>query len=298
MHVHGIARLGDTMALRAATQTVALDQVLGRCPIDTQTALTMGALDNAIAGGCVEMVQMLMDLRSKSGHTGDFLWTYNSTEALHDMAVRGEASQFRALKAAKKLETKEVVDALMKACEHQRLEMAHTIWSTAESDLGASLDAEQKTKLAVLGGEAAAQGHIDFVRLIIEAGAPLDHEPESTRKSMMGRAAYTGQVEVIEALAQAGAKVGVMALALAVHEGQRQAAEALIRHGADPNERWWDRDAIMSVAGGAIAGGRDDMLPFLASHRVDVATEEYLNLAKEYGAESCIAMIEKMMSKK
>lgn len=40
------------------------------------------------------------------------------------------------------------------------------------------------------------------------------------------------------------------------------------------------------------------MLPFLASHRVDVATGEYLNLAKEYGAESCIAMIEKMMSKK
>ena len=298
-HVQGIARLGDTMALRAATQTLALDKVWGRRTMDTQTVLMMGVLDQAIAGGCVEMVQMLMDLRSKSGHTGGFLWTYNSTEALHDMAVRGEVSQFRALKAARKLETKELVDALMKACEHQRLEMAHTVWSTAESDLGASLDAEQKTKLAVLGGEAAALGHVDFVRLIIDAGAPLDHRVARTGNlSMMERAAKTGQVEVIEALVQAGAKVDVFALQFAVCEGQRQAAEALIRHGADPNERWGERNATNSVAGQAIASGRDDMLPFLASHGVDVATEEYLKHAKEWSAESCIALIEKMMSKK
>ena len=297
-HVQAIARLGDTMALRAATQTLALDEFWGRGSKDTKTALDMCVLDQAIVGGCVEMVQMLMDLRSKSGHTGDFLWAYDYTEALHDMAVRGEVSQFRALKAARKLETKEVVDALMKACEHQRLEMAHTIWSTAESDLGASLNAEKKTQLAELGGQAAALGHIDFVRLIIEAGAPLDHKPAKTGLSIMERAAYTGQVEVIEALAQDGAKVNARAVAFAVNEGHRQAAEALIRHGADPNERWGDRSALSSVAGQAIACGRDDMLPFLASHSVDVATEEYLKCANFWRAESCIAIIEKLMSKK
>lgn len=294
-HISAIARLGDTMALRAATQTVAWDQVWNCIATDTQTALPMGVVDNAIAGGCVEMVQMLMDLKPK--YT-DFLAAYSLPQTLHDMAVCGEVSQFRALKAAKEFEEEELVDALMTACEHRQLEMARTIWSTADSGIGASLDDEQKTKLAELGGEAATQGHIDFVRLIIEAGAPLDHKPARTRMSMMERAAMTGQVEVIEALAQAGAEVNGKAVVEAVCEGQRQAAEALIRHGADPNERYRDGSALYSPAGQAIAGGRDDMLPFLASHGVDVATEEYLKCAKHWRAESCIAIIEKLMSKK
>eukprot|EP00435_Cladocopium_sp_Y103_P049005 s1461_g14.t1 len=297
MHISGIARLGDTLALRAATQTMALDRVWTCTNEDAQTALDMGVLDNAIAGGCVDMVQILMGLKSKCGHRGQFLWAYVSTEALHEMAVRGNVAQFRALKAARKFETKELVDALMKACEHQRLEMAHAIWSTADSDLGASLDAEKKTKLAVLGGEAAALGHVDFVRLIIEAGAPLNHRVERTSDmTMMERAAITGQVEAIEALVQAGVKVDAKAVAFAAMEGHRQAAEALIRHGADPNKRWGG--ALYSCAGQVIANGRDEMLQFLASHGVDVATQEYLELAKRWGAQNCVALIEKLMSKK
>ena len=298
MHISAIARLGDTLALRAATETLALDWSMWGCANeDPRTGLNMSMLDQGIEGGCVDMVQILIDLKSKFGRTSDCLWSYASAEALHEVASCGHAGQFRALKAAKNLEKREMVNALMTACEHQRLEMAHAIWASADFDLAASLDAEQKTKLAVLGGEAAAVGHIDFLQLIIEAGAPLDHVPERTKMPLMHRAAIMGQVEVIEALAQAGAKVDAKALALAVLEGQRHAAEALIRHGADPNGSWGGI-AIYSPAGQAIAADRDDMLQFLASHGVDVATEEYLELAIEWGAESCIALIEKLMSKK
>eukprot|EP00435_Cladocopium_sp_Y103_P042980 s1461_g12.t1 len=295
-HVSGIARLGDTLALHAATPTLVLNQLWDfRCK-DVQTALDMAVLDQAIAGGCVEMVQALMDLKSKSGYTGQFLFTYGSTEALQEMALHGEVSQFRALKASRKLEKRELVDALITACEHRRLEMAHTIWASADFDIAASLDAEQKETLAELGGEAAALGHVDFVRLIIEAGAPLDHWVERTGMTMMRRAASVGQVEVIEALAQAGAEVDAWTLAFAVEEGQRQAAEALIRHGADPNGRWGEGHVWESPAGQAILAGRDEMLPFLASHGVDVTKELYLESAKEWGAESCVSMIEKLMS--
>ena len=302
LHLSAIARLGDTLALRAATQVPPSRELWNRGGGDPRTGLPMSVLDNAIAGGCVEMVRILMDLSSESGITDPASGAYGNPQAYHEMATRGEVAQFRAFTAVVaalglKWDQKILVGSLMTACEHQQLEMAHAIWSMAEADLGASLKDKQKVKLAVLGGEAAALGHLDFVQLIIEAGAPLEHRPERTQLSMMCRAAMMGQVEVIEALAQAGAKVDAEALGEALCEGHRQAAEVLIRHGADPKGRWGG-DALASPAGQAIFFGREEMLLFLASHGVDFATEEYLELAKDYGAESCIAVIEDAMSKK
>lgn len=293
-HLHGLARAGDTLALRAAMLELDLDlkSLMTQKVFDPLVGQSFCPMDNAVRSGSVDIVKELRKTAPSA-----LLEAYDSAEEVQLIAAGGQVAQFRALQAARTLSEEEVVKALMTSCKYQRLEMAHAIWSTASFDLAAVLDDTQKEKLAELAGEAAAQGHVDFVRLVIEAKVPLEYMPKRTGLPMMIRAAMTGQVEVIEALAEGKATASVQSLSFALACREAQAAETLIRLGADPNGSYRDEE-IATPTGQVIASDLPKMLKLLHKQGVEVATKKWLAFAKKWDAQVCAALIEEMMLKK
>ncbi len=85
---------------------------------------------------------------------------------------------------------------------------------------------------------AATNGHLDTVRVLVNAGAELDaHDNEYGVTALMG-AATNGHDDIVELLIQARAAVnirapnGMTALGFANLKGQRSAARILQEHGA------------------------------------------------------------------
>ena len=87
--------------------------------------------------------------------------------------------------------------------------------------------------------QAAADGDIEQVKLLISKGANVNAEDEE-KKTPLHYAAETGQMEVVQLLVEAGADINAgegkwTALHGAVYEGHRDIAELLIQKGADVN---------------------------------------------------------------
>ena len=89
--------------------------------------------------------------------------------------------------------------------------------------------------------QAAADGDIEQVKLLISKGANVNAEDEE-KKTPLHYAAETGQMEVVQLLVEAGADINAgegewTALHGAVYEGRRDIAELLIQKGADVNTK-------------------------------------------------------------
>jgi putative CocE/NonD family hydrolase len=87
--------------------------------------------------------------------------------------------------------------------------------------------------------QAAADGDIEQVKLLISKGANVNAEDEE-KKTPLHYAAETGKMEVVKLLVEAGADINAgegkwTVLHGAVYEGRRDIAELLIQKGADVN---------------------------------------------------------------
>ena len=87
--------------------------------------------------------------------------------------------------------------------------------------------------------QAAADGDIEQVKLLISKGANVNAEDEE-KKTPLHYAAETGKMEVVKLFVEAGADINAgegkwTVLHGAVYEGRRDIAELLIQKGADVN---------------------------------------------------------------
>lgn len=306
-HLHGIVHSGDTLAMRAAIKTMPYSwQAVGWLhPLfDKQTAINCGLADRAILSGCVDMAQMVKDHGAEKGfpvssqmQSSDLpLVGHDEIEELHRLVARGDIGQFRAAHMLQHRDPQELANLLMTACQFRQLEMAYTIWRTNE-EIGQVLDGNNRKALAELGGDAAALGHVDFVRLVIEAHVPLNHISELTGRSMVERAALTGQLEIISALADANASVGCDALSFALFYGEAKAAELLIEKGADPHQEFGPT-GLHGPLTQAIGSNRPEMLQLLAERGVDVASEESLQMAAALQAQESLAFLQQKLAER
>ena len=109
-------------------------------------------------------------------------------------------------------------------------------------DEGADLEArDYEGQTALLA--AASAGHVDVVRLLMEAGAEPGFTMENANYwSAMAAAAFEGHIPVLEFLLESGIDVdspsgdrGQTALFSTIYPGRTQAAAWLLTRGADPN---------------------------------------------------------------
>ena len=266
--IRGIARSGDLLAMEAAMQKISQSEY------GFESGQIMTLHDQAIASGCAEMVQILGD--------GD-LQRYARGETVQMMAALGDVNRFRARQAVQRIHPDHLVAALMKACEMQQVDMAHAIWSASPT----FLDEEQKVKLAELGGDAAGQGNVDFLRVLLEAGVPLDHKVGAL--SMVDRAASMGHIETVQLLVEAKPSVSVDSIACAVHSGRREVVRMLL-----PMCKV-EEDRTEGLLKGAVFGDRPETLELLlAVLPVEEDTVQWLaRQVEEYGAEDCAAWLQR-----
>ena len=275
--IRGIARSGDLLAMEAAMKKISesdWDLARNKLKYEFESGQIMTLHDQAIASGCAEMVQILGD--------GD-LQRYARGETVQMMAALGDVNRFRARQAVQRIHPDHLVSALMKACEMQQVDMAHAIWSTSET----VLDEEQKVKLAELGGDAAGQGNVDFLRVLVEAGVPLDHKVGAL--SMIDRAASMGHIETVQLLVDAKASVSVDSIACAVHSGRQEVVRMLLPMCEVEGDR------TEGLLKGAVFGDRPGTLELLLAV-LPVGEDTFQWLARqveEYGAEDCAAWLEK-----
>ena len=294
----GIAKSGETLALQATKDISEFDHHWGRYMVDPEVGLKKGVMDYAVDSGCAEIATQLLEWKSlQPGEGKDLLISYSSRDELLEFVKHGKVPQFRTLKVIRRFDCKDLLESLMMACDSGKLDMAHEIWSSDAAVLIAMLNDEQKSKLAELGGEAAARGHVEFIELIIEAKVPLDHEPARTKMSMMARAAATGQVQVLRLLHEAGAEL--KGLYLAVSCGQFEAAKAMLQMGADVHLCHNQKDPYnFTPVGQAIRADRPEMLQLLIDHGAQVATEDWLAFAKGYNRKELSTLIQELILRK
>ena len=143
--------------------------------------------------------------------------------------------------------------------------------------------------MSQLGGQAAALGHVGFLKLLIRAKVPLDHKPSKSSFSMMLRAAFAGQLEVIRLLGEA--KAELCPLRGCIAEGHRSVVLELIRLRTDPNTSWGTRPQDNPV-GQAIMFNRPDMLELLEEHGVDIRAEGHRAYAEKMKATDCLQVMQ------
>ena len=108
------------------------------------------------------------------------------------------------------------------------------------------------------GMEAAWEGHVQFVQLLLQVGAGKNLQDQSWATALM-HAAGQGQTEIVQLLLQVGADkdlldwVGTTALKNAASKGCTEIAQLLLQAGADVDSRnWWSgTTALMEAAGKA-----------------------------------------------
>ncbi|MDH4241493.1 MAG: ankyrin repeat domain-containing protein [Phycisphaerae bacterium] len=99
--------------------------------------------------------------------------------------------------------------------------------------------------------EAAANGHLDVVKLIIENGADVNLKGEAWYGPLHAAAAK-GHIEVVKILLENGADVKIFhqnkPLNYAAMNGHIEVAEILLAHGADINAKGTDEAAPLHTA--------------------------------------------------
>ncbi len=101
---------------------------------------------------------------------------------------------------------------------------------------------------------AAANGHLDAARLLLEKGAGVDLKEEFGGQTALHFAAWKGHVEVAKELLRAGASVdlkkntGWTALHSAAVDGQVEVAKELLRAGASTDIRDDDNKTALDLA--------------------------------------------------
>ncbi|CAE7032779.1 ASB12, partial [Symbiodinium sp. CCMP2456] len=292
-HLQGIARSGDVPAMRAAYKTLPLEYVKLGWASTTYDAVECGGtemLDLAILSGSAAMAAMVAQPEEHGApqgieYVGD-LEMHSKPKHVERLVRQGKVARFRALHGVRPPDTRRMAELLVLAAESDQLEMAHQIWTRGGADLASALTDEEKLKLVGLGLQAAALGHEDFVRLLIEAKAPVDKLIDGG--NMIARAAQTGQTAIVELLADAGADVRNRVLSKAVDRGHRDTAALLLKRSADPMQCWDDGERADSVIGLAIGQNRPEMLQLLAEYGADTYTDENLEFAEEQQAFECL----------
>ncbi|CAE7300170.1 ACBP2 [Symbiodinium sp. CCMP2456] len=292
-HLQGIARSGDVPAMRAAYKTLPLEYVKLGWASYTSDAVECGRtemLDLAILSGSAAMAAMVAQPEEHGAPQGiEFvgdLEMHNEPKHVERLVRQGRLARFRALHEVRPPDTRRMAELLVLAAESEQLEMAHQIWTRGGEDLASALTDEEKLKLVHLGKQAAALGHEDFVRLLIEAKAPLDTVIDD--HAMIDQAALTGQTALVELLADAGADFQADVLAHAVDMGHHDTAELLLKRRADPKQCWGDGKKASSVIGQAIINNRPEMLQLLAEYGADTYTDENLEFAEQKQAFECL----------
>ncbi|CAE7521317.1 CLIP3 [Symbiodinium sp. CCMP2592] len=296
-HLQAIARSGDVPAMRAAYKTLPQDYVIlgwASVPYDFVECGTVSMLDLAILSGSAAMAAMVAKpddhgapkIYEGDDYVIDFLFLHDEPKQVERLVRQGKVARFRALHSVHPPDTRRMAELLVLAAEHDQLEMAHQIWTLGGGDLASSLTDEEKEKLVGLGMQAAALGHEDFVRLLIEAEAPIDKRINDNR--MIEQAARAGQTALVQLLADAGANIRHRVLDKAVEFGHYDTAETLLKRGANPKESWDDGSGCDSVIGQAIIENRPEMLHLLAQYGADTYTDENLEYAEEMQAFDCL----------
>lgn len=122
--------------------------------------------------------------------------------------------------------------------------------------------------------KAAANGHIEVVKLLLEQGADVNRHNEGG-ETPLHYAARNGHVEVMEILLDHGADVTAKGtgcgtpLQWAARSGQIKAAELLLAHDADVNQKGTDEHTALTDA---VRNGHVDMVKFLLSRGAEVNT--------------------------
>jgi ankyrin repeat protein len=76
--------------------------------------------------------------------------------------------------------------------------------------------------------KAAANGHEDMVRFLIEKGARINHKHSSHKRTALKHAAYRGHLHVVKALHELGADLHATGT---FHEGHKDAHGWAVHHG-------------------------------------------------------------------
>ncbi|CAE7682549.1 unnamed protein product, partial [Symbiodinium sp. CCMP2456] len=300
-HLQGIARSGDVPAMRAAYKTLPLEYVKLGWTSRTFDAVECGLseiLDLAILSGSAAMAAMVAEPEEHGAPQGiafvGDLEMHSEPKHVERLVRKGKVARFRALHGVRPPDTRRMAELLVLAAESEQLEMAHQIWTRGGEDLASALTDGEKLKLVRLGKQAAALGHEEFVRLLIEAKAPLDKVIDDGR-TMIDQAARTGQTAIVELLADARAHVRNGVLAKAVSGGHRDTAELLLKRRADPKQSWNDGKGGQSVIGQAIINNRPEMLQLLAEYGADTYTDENLEYAEKQQAFECLEFMRRSL---
>ena len=299
-HVMGIAQTGDALAMHAALKTLPQDylQLGWKYQVSSKRAgVRESLLDVAISSGSPPMARLVKDPSTATDKKLPCLGSLNrfkDTDECRRLVSHGRIAHFRAYFAVAKLENQAetMADFLMVACDHDHLEMAHMIWNLGGSEVADHLTDAQKEALVELGGEAAAQGRLDFLELLVVAKAPLDHEPQRTTKSMVVRAAMMGQTQAVKLLAEAGASL-IWALQTASYWGQIELMTVLIHEfHQDVNFRWGEA-ALCCVAGPAVAFNRLEALQLLHARGAELR-DDLIILAEERQSKDCLDFLRQL----
>ena len=136
LQLQGIARSGDVGAMHAALQSLTTEEVqpgwASRNYDPVEDAL-VEILDLAIMSGSAAMAQVVaMPHRKGSAleipRVGN-LELHSNEQAISRLVQEGHLGRFRALHAVKPPSKSAMAQLLVEACRHQRLEMAHLIWT-------------------------------------------------------------------------------------------------------------------------------------------------------------------------
>lgn len=76
--------------------------------------------------------------------------------------------------------------------------------------------------------KAAAQGHEEMVRFLVESGANINHKHGSHKRTALKHAAYRGHLHVVKALHEMGADLHAKGT---FHEGHKDAHGWAVHHG-------------------------------------------------------------------
>jgi len=118
--------------------------------------------------------------------------------------------------------------------------------------------------------EAAANGHMDVVNLLIENGADVNLKGEAWYGPLHAAAAK-GHIEVVKILLENGADVNIFHQNKPLHDaamnGHIEVAEILLAHGADINAKGTDEAAPLHTA---VSNNQLAMLKWLLSKGANV----------------------------
>jgi ankyrin repeat protein len=123
--------------------------------------------------------------------------------------------------------------------------------------------------------EAAAKGHTDVIRLLLENGANINQEAENHQNALI-LASKNGQEAAVRMLIEAGACVnndGMTPIQVASREGHKGIVEMLIQAGADVNLGY--QPALYCAS----EGGHEDVVQTLILAGADLNLEGYLGTA-------------------